>query len=59
MQVGANWCSLVEGGAVWDRLFSLEQDGTAWCKVVQLGACWCSLVQVGPLCCKMVHVDPL
>ena len=58
MQVGANWCSLVEGGAVWDR-FSLEQDDTAWCKVVQLGACWCSLVQVGPLCCKMVHVDPL
>ena len=46
MQLGADWYSLVQLGAVrrtccWAML---RQIGTVWCHLMQIGAPWCTFV---------------
>ena len=65
MQLNADWCNLVQFGAVcaiWYSLvqlcavwYNLVQTGDVWCYLVQLGVDWCNLVQFGATWCRLVH----
>ena len=57
--LGADWCTLVQHGAVYATLYILVQLSAHWCNMVQFGATWCSLVQLGADWCKLVQISAI